>query len=104
MPLGSDYPPQSKEKRAEFDRYLDECYDQQLQRNEKELLESCAWFHEGEDCDCKGILKEMQEKRAQWWKETLEKRASASNETVSDIRETPEKGTGPSEEAVSDEW
>ncbi len=62
----------------------------------------------------------MQEQREKWWQETLKKREQASEETVSEVEETPEKGpsdeavnevketptegTGPSEEAVGDEW
>ena len=104
MPWGSEYPPLSKERLAEIDRYIDESYYQQLQKNEEEYLEACEWFHKGEDCDCKEVVKEMQDQREQWWQETLKKRASTSEETVSEVRETPKEGTDPSEEAVSDEW
>jgi hypothetical protein len=104
MPWGSEYPPLSEERKAEIDRYIDESYYRQLQKNEEEFLEACEWFHKGEDCDCKGIVKEMQDQREQWWQETLKKRAGPSDETVSEVRETPKEGTGPSEEAVSDEW
>jgi hypothetical protein len=99
----------SEERKAEIDRRIDFSFYQQYLQSEKDWLESCAWGHEGADCDCKEIVKEMQEQREKWWQEVLKerKRASeeaASEEAVSEEKETPKEGTGPSEEAGSDEW
>jgi hypothetical protein len=101
MPWASEYPPLSKERIAEIDRRIDESFYQQYLQSEKDWLESCAWGHEGENCDCKEIVKEMQEQREKWWQEILKKREQASEEAVSEEKETPKEGTGPSKEAVS---
>jgi len=110
----------SKEREAEIVRRIDESFYQQYLQNEKDFLEGCEWFHKGENCDCKEIVKEMQEQREKWWQETLKEREQASEETaseveeipekgpsdeaVNEVKETPKEGTGPSEEAVGDEW
>jgi phage FluMu gp28-like protein len=112
----------SEERKAEIDRRVDFSFYQQYLQSEVDWLESCAWGHEGVDCECKEIVKEMREQREKWWQETLEKRKQASEEivskveevqeketspsteTVSEVKETPEEGTSPSEEAASDDW
>jgi hypothetical protein len=112
----------SEERKAEIDRRVDFSFYQQYLQSEMDWLESCAWGHEGVDCECKEIVKEMREQREKWWQETLkerkqdseekgkkveevqEKETSPSTETVSEVKETPEEGTGPSEGAASDEW
>jgi hypothetical protein len=102
MPWGSEYPPLSKERAAEIDRRIDESFYQQYLQNEKDWLESCEWGHEGENCDCKEIVKEMREQREKWLQETLKKREQASEEAVSEEKETPKEGTGASDETVSE--
>ena len=112
----------SEERKAEIDRRVDFSFYQQYLQSEMDWLESCAWGHEGVDCECKEIVKEMREQREKWWQETLkerkqdseekgkkveevpEKEIGPSAETVSEVKETPEEGTGPSEEAASDDW
>ena len=94
----------SKERKAEIDRRIDFSFYQQYLQSEMDWLESCAWGHEGVDCECKEIVKEMREQREKWWQETLEKRKQANEEIVNEGKETPEEGTGPSEEAASDDW
>jgi hypothetical protein len=72
----------SEERKAELDRHLNESYDQELQKYEKEVLESCTWAHEGTtDCNCEELVKELREQRTQWRK-TLEKGAGSSTKTV----------------------
>jgi len=111
----------SEERKAEIDRRVDFSFYQQYLQSEVDWLESCAWGHEGVDCECKEIVQEMREQREKWWQETLEKRKQASEEivnkveevpekeigtsaeTVSGVKETPEEGTGPSEGAARDE-
>ena len=95
----------SEERKAEIDRRVDFSFYQQYLQSEVDWLESCAWGHEGVDCECKEIVKEMREQREKWWQETLEKRKQASEEIVNEVKETPEEGTGPSAtEDVEKSW
>jgi hypothetical protein len=95
----------SEERKAEIDRRVDFSFYQQYLQSEVDWLESCAWGHEGVDCECKEIIKEMREQREKWWQETLEKRKQASEEIVNEVKETPEEGTGPSAtEDVEKSW
>jgi hypothetical protein len=95
----------SEERKAEIDRRVDFSFYQQYLQSEIDWLESCAWGHEGVDCECKEIVKEMREQREKWWQETLEKRKQASEEIVNEVKETPEEGTGPSAtEDVEKSW
>jgi hypothetical protein len=92
----------SEERKAEIDRRVDFSFYQQYLQSEVDWLESCAWGHEGVDCECKEIVKEMREQREKWWQETLKKRRQASEEIVNKVEEVPEKEIGPSAETVSE--